>query len=68
MANLGTVPVIKAKSVNTASQRFTQFYITNMFYGASMLTAGLGTVSNNPVTSQTVVALPPQTAPTQYWS
>jgi len=67
MANLGVVPVIAANPNSTHTVRSIT-YVSSIYFGASQLSAGLGAVSSSQVTNQSVVALPTQVTPVQYWS
>lgn len=67
MANLGTLPVIKANP-NIAQIIRTDFIVyKSLKFGASMTSAGQGAVSDSAVGDQGIVEVPEITSPIQFW-
>lgn len=67
MANLGNPIVIKANPNTAKLIRTDEVHYKNLKFGASMTSAGMGSVSDSAVGDQGVVDVPVLTTPIQYW-
>jgi hypothetical protein len=67
MANLGTLPIIKADPNIAKIVRTDLLVYKALKFGASMTSAGQGSVSDSAVSDQGVVEVPTSNDPIQYW-